>query len=183
VIHAPAAAVAEPPHGRSVSFSDLVWAHFLHQRALDGRSTSQGADLGADSRIYYDVLARFEESHGRIIASMFGAGHALGVAVTEREVKRSVLSLLRANPQPIHELHRDFAWTVEVPSELAAALHEGDLLAIQASSVLRRGPARAVILRVFAAQSYLLETIDRGVYESEEAAAESSADEAPGEVS
>jgi len=173
-------------HGRSDSFSDLVWAHFLQQRALHREAASPNAQIRAaaglteESEIYYDVLARFQASHGLIIASMFGARRALGVAVTEREDRRSFITRLRATPQPVHELHRSMPWSVGVPRELDAALHEGDVLAIQAAAVLRRAPARAVVMRVFAAQSYLLETIDRGLYESEEVAAESADDESLG---
>jgi hypothetical protein len=155
----PPAAPASPspePEGddrdRSVSFAELVHAHFVRQQELGGPHEAKA------ERYYRDRLKEFKREHGELVDAYWCRYEASGVALTEKE-RRSIRSLFRRDP--IIRLHAATDWRTAHAPVVARMLHEWETVGIRVGEVLRGTSERIALQRVFAASCRLLGFLDR----------------------
>ena len=75
--------VAAPPRDDSVSYAELVWAHFKRQEAL-GHEDESGAEA-----LYRRRLQRFKTEHGKVLELRRGPGAATCRGTTGARSTRS----------------------------------------------------------------------------------------------
>jgi hypothetical protein len=148
------AAAAEQQLDMSVSFPELVWAHFERQKEVKA-----GVLNGPWEEEYRRRLARFKAEHGRIREAYWCRYEASGVALTEKRVPRS-LSNLRGRETSM-QLHAAVDWRTANAPRIAAFLHQWETAAIKASEVLRSSTERIALAWIFSATTRLLSLIDR----------------------
>ena len=139
---------------QSVSFPELVWAHFERQKELQD---SVDPETTAE-REYRRRLKRFKEEHGELVSVYWCRFEASAVAVTERPRRRWWAPWRR---DPILRFHTATDWrTCDVP-EIAALLHDCETLAIRVGEVLRDTSERIALQWTLAVGSRLLGFVDR----------------------
>jgi hypothetical protein len=151
--HDPAHA-AESRYDASISFAEVVWAHFERQKELE-----QGIVDGPWEKQYRRRLKQFKAEHGEIIDSYWCRYEASGVALTTRRLPRSLWNFLRVDP--IFRLHAATDWRTESAPAIASSLHRWEAAGIKASEILRGTSEKIALHRIFAAITRLLAFVDR----------------------
>ena len=139
----------------SVSFAELVWAHFQRQREL----AAAGAPDGEWEQIYRQRLGRFKDEHGGFFDAYWCRYVASGVAVTEKVLPRRPRNFFRGDA--IMRLHTATDWRTANAPAVAALMHEWETIGIRAGEVLRDTSEKITLHRIFAASSRLLSCVDR----------------------
>lgn len=134
----------------SVSFPELVRAHFRWERADDG-------DVELEQR-YYRKLREFEEREGRLLHAYWATKRPSAVALTVKPA-HGVAALVGDHDAEIR-LHRVTDWLVR-ERRVADLLHHCDTLAIKVSEVLRGTTERIAMQWIYAVQSHLLGFVER----------------------
>jgi hypothetical protein len=138
----------------SVSFAELVWAHYQRQKEVFA-----GEIDGRWEGIYRARLARFKREHGEIRKEYWCRYQASGVVLTARPLPRRPGTLWR--PDEILRLHSVTDWrTTHVP-DITAALHRWQTLAIKASEILRDATEHIVLEQIFEGMTRLLAAVDQ----------------------
>jgi hypothetical protein len=148
------AATATEKLDTSVSFPELVWAHFERQKEV-----KTGVLNGPWEEEYRRRLARFKAEHGQVREAYWCRYEASGVALTERRLPRS-LSNLRGRETAM-QLHAAVDWRTANAPKIAAFLHQWETAAIKASEVLRSSTERIALAWIFSATTRLLSLLDR----------------------
>ena len=142
----------------SVSFAELAFAHFMMSR--EQRQTGEGELHGLAQAEFEGLRRSFEATEGAIVDAWWGVKLAgLGMALTVKAPRRINRVLRNLDSEATCRLHRATEG-LALPSEVEAALSEGDLLAVKASGVLHGPAGRLTLERVMSAQTYLLSLID-----------------------
>ncbi len=139
--------------GQSISFAELVWAHFLRQREV----LDHGELDGPAEREFRRRLELFELEHGRIVNAYWCTDQASAAALTAKPGRR-VLRLWHAHPTL--RLHAVTDWSTEDAPEIAGLLHLCETLAVRVGEVLRGTSERIALGWILAAVSYLLGFVD-----------------------
>lgn len=139
---------------QSVSFPELVWAHFVRQKELHD---SGSADSAAEHE-YRQRLKRFKDEHGELVNVYWCRYEASAVAVTER---RRRLRWLPWRQESIMRLHTATDWRTRDVPEIASLLHTCETLGIRVGEVLRGTGERISLQWILAAASRLLGFVDR----------------------
>ena len=162
----PAPPLAEPSAGEvapteptreldeSVSFPELVWAHFVRQKELHD---SGGID-SAEEQVYRERLKRFKDEHGELVNAYWCRYEASAAAVTER---RKRLRWLPWRRESIIRLHTATDWRTRDVPEIASLLHSCESLGIRVGEVLRETSERIALQWILAVASRLLGFVDR----------------------
>jgi hypothetical protein len=145
---------AESRYDSSISFAEVVWAHFERQHGIEA-----GVTNGPWEREYRRRLKLFKLQNGEIADSYWCRYEASGVALTEKKLPRRLGNFLR--PDSILRLHAATDWRTESAPEVASALHRWETAGIKASEVLRETSERIALFRIFAASTRLLAFVDR----------------------
>jgi hypothetical protein len=147
--------VEQPAAGHSVSFSELVYAHF------DWWTARQSGEVEGQRAARYDRLRRaFERRHGEIVAAYWCSGVESAVALTEKRRAHGLLG-------PTWGFHRESDWATKTSPEVAAELHRCDELAVRANSVLTGIRQRICMRLVTAAAAHLLSMVDDPVADAD----------------
>lgn len=145
--------VATQARDESVSYAELVWAHFKRQEALEHQ-----AELAADD-VYRRRLSRFKADYGEVLETYWCRYEASGVALTEGKGRRRVRNFLRRDN--VLRFHTATDWRTEHANQIESALHRWETLAIRVSEILRGPSERIALHRVFGATTRLLAFADR----------------------
>jgi hypothetical protein len=156
------AGVAEPersdPKGsdldQTVSFPELVWAHFQRQNELVERNGLEGSREDE----YRRRLKVFKAEHGELVNAYWCRYEASGAALTDKERP------LRWRPwqkESILRLHTATSWSTREVPEVAELLHTCETLAIRIGEVLRGTTQRIALQWTLAVASSLLGAVDR----------------------
>jgi hypothetical protein len=148
-------AVAETAAARtadeSVSFAELVWAHYKRQEELDKDVLG-----GTWEQEYRRRLAVFKQDHGEIVEAWWCRHEASGTALTERLEHRRL-----ERDDRIFRLHAATDWRTARAPRIADALHECETLAIRSSEILREATEKVALHRLYAATCRLLAFVDK----------------------
>ncbi len=134
----------------SVSFPELVRAHFKWERAGDG-------DGEAEQR-YHRKLREFEEREGQLLHAYWAIKRPSAVALTVKPA-HGLASFVGDHDTEIR-LHRVTDWLVR-ERRVADLLHHCDTLAIKVSEVLRGTTERIAMQWIYAVESHLLGFVER----------------------
>jgi hypothetical protein len=145
---------AEPRYDESISFAEVVWAHFERQKEVE-----EGVVDGPWEKQYRRRLKRFKAEHGEIVESYWCRYEASGVALTTRRLPRSVWNILRVDP--IFRLHAATDWRTESAPAIGSSLHRWEAAGIKATEILRGTSEKIALHRIFAAMTRLLAFVDR----------------------
>jgi hypothetical protein len=138
----------------SISFPELVWAHFERQREVHG-----GVTGGPWETEFRRRLKRFKDEQGNIVEAYWCRHEASGVALTENRLPRKALKLFRR--EWILRLHTATDWRTENAPLVASALHQWETAGIKAGEILRDTSERIALNWIFSASSRVLAFIDR----------------------
>jgi hypothetical protein len=138
---------------RTISFAELVHAHYERQREL-----TEGDGPGTWEEEYRRRLHLFKEEYGEFVDAYWCRYEASGVAVTDL-VTRPARNLFRRDS--MMRLHAVTDWRTAHAPRVAAMLHEWETLGIRAGEVLRGTSERITLQRIFAASSRLLAFVDK----------------------
>ena len=147
----PEAARATP----SVSFPELVWAHYLYHREL----RRDGALHPPAEAEYRKLLEGFTQENGRVLNSYWCTSEASAVALTEQPGTRVAGFLWRRPPQI--RFHSATDWVTRDAAELGHVLHTCETLAIRASEVLNGTSERITMQWILSVAGYVLGIIDQ----------------------
>ena len=154
--------IRRSPPGRSVSFAELVWVHFLRQEELGEhhRNPYEGA---AEER-YREFEERFEARHGPIVAAYWCRTEASGVALT---IKRRPWVL-----PDVVRLHWATNWSTQDKPKLMKLLYGFESLSVRVQEVLRDTSQRLAMQSLFTMISFVLGFAESGRAKSDRAVAE-----------
>lgn len=144
---------AESRYDRSISFAEVVWAHFERQKEIE-----TGVANGPWEREYRRRVKLFKLENGEMTDSYWCRYEASGVALTEKRVPRRLGNFFR--PDFVLRLHAATDWRTESTPEVASVLHRWETAAIKASEVLRETSERIALSWIFAASTRLLAYVD-----------------------
>jgi hypothetical protein len=150
--------------GESVSFAELVLAHFLRQRELylaarRGIPADELELVGPAEQAYRERLAAFEAEHGKIQRAYWCTYEISAVALTEQDVPLPWWRWPIRHEQRIR-LHAETDWATRNCPELTNQLHKIDNLAVRADEVLRGTGERIAMQLLLAAASHVLSYVD-----------------------
>jgi hypothetical protein len=152
----------EPQPNRSVTFPELVYAHFDWRRGA----------AGAVER-YQRTVEAFERQHGPIVNSYWCSEVESAVALTAKP--RRFLSWFLP---PQFMFHALTDWATKGEADIAGQLHRCDELGVKASSVLSGLRQRVCMQLVTLSGGHLLSLVDaRARHEDEKATKEALAEE------
>ena len=134
-------------HSHEPSFTELVYAHFAWWREL------RDGGPGDATAAYHDMLARFEQRHGRLAQSFWCTHLESAVALTERPARFPW-------QHSTWSFHRESDWATKGRHEIAAQLHRCDELAVRARTVLTGVRQRICLQLVTASDAHLLSLVD-----------------------
>jgi hypothetical protein len=138
----------------SVSFAELVWAHFQRQEEVYA-GTIEG---GAWEAEYRRRLKRFKHEHGEIRKDYWCRYQASAVALTAKSLPRRPRALWRRDE--ILRLHSVTDWRTAAVPEVTVSLHRWQALAIKSSEILREATEHIVLEQIFEGITRLLATVD-----------------------
>ena len=138
----------------SVAFPELVWAHYLRQRALH----EHGELHGPAEDEFRAQLERFVAEHGTIINAYWCTSEASAVALTEKPGERVLGLLWRRRPNI--RFHAATDWATRDAPEIGHALHTCETLAIRISEVLSGTSERIGMQWLLSVAGYLLSVVD-----------------------
>jgi hypothetical protein len=156
-LHSRPAASAAEGADHTVSFAELVWAHFERQEEVTG-----GVQNGPWEKRYRQRATQFKTEHGEIVDAYWCRHEASGVALTERALPRRLGNLYRRDS--LLRLHTATDWRTEDTPLVASVLHRWTAVAIPASEILRDATEKIVLRRIFAASTRLLALVDRDAH-------------------
>ena len=139
----------------SVSFPELVWAHFLYVRELH----ENGELHGSTEAEYREKLDRFVKEHGRILNAYWCTSEASGVALTEKPGSRVWGFLWRR--QSNIRLHSATDWVTRRAPDIGHGLHTCETLAIRVTEVLSGTSERIGMQWILSVAGYLLGVVDQ----------------------
>ena len=148
--------------GRSVSFAELVWVHFLRQKEL-GEHHHDPYEGPAEER-YRQFEERFEARHGAIVAAYWCKTEASGVALT---IKRRPWVL-----PDVVRLHWATNWSTQDKPKLMRLLYGFESLSVRVQEVLRDTSQRLAMQSLFTMISFVLGFAESGRAKSDRAVAE-----------
>jgi hypothetical protein len=138
---------------QSVSYPELVWAHFQRQNELIAENALQASC----EHEYRRRLKVFKDQHGELVNAYWCRYEASGAALTD---EKRPLRWRPRRTESILRLHTATDWrTHEVP-EVAELLHSCETLAIRIGEVLRGTSERIALQWTLAVASRLLGAID-----------------------
>ena len=137
----------------SVSFAELVWAHFQRQTEL-----AAGEHAGEWEQIYRQRLRQFKDEHGDFFDAYWCRYVASGVALTEKVLPRRPRNLFGRDS--IMRLHTATDWRTASAPAVAPLMHEWETIGIRAGEVLRGTSEKITLHRIFTASSRLLGFVD-----------------------
>ena len=139
----------------SVSFPELVWAHYLHVEEIHG-----SGDLHSPAEAEYrQKLDRFVAENGRIVNAYWCTSEASGVALTEKPGTRVWGFLWRRHPNI--RLHSATDWVTRRAPEIGHGLHTCETLAIRVTEVLSGTSERIAMQWILSVAAYLLGIVDQ----------------------
>src|SRR5207248_1280002 len=138
----------------SVSFAELVWAHYQRQEEVYA-GTIEGGPWEAE---YRRRLKRFKEEHGEIRKDYWCRYQASGVALTAKRLRPRPARLWRRDE--VLRLHSVTDWRTAAVPEVTVALHAWQTLAIKASEILRDATEHVVLEQIFEGVTSLLAAVD-----------------------
>jgi hypothetical protein len=140
----------------SVSFPELVWAHYLHIQEIH-----EHGDLHGPAEVEYrDKLERFVKENGRILNAYWCTSEASGVALTEKPGTRVWGILWRRRPNI--RLHSATDWVTKRAPDIGHGLHTCETLAIRVTEVLSGTSERIAMQWILSVAGYLLGVVDQG---------------------
>lgn len=148
--------------GRSVSFAELVWVHFLRQKEL-GNHHHDPYEGPAEER-YREFEERFEARHGAIVAAYWCRTEASAVALT---IKRRPWVL-----PDVVRLHWATTWSTDDKPRLMKLLYGFESLSVRVQEVLRDTSQRLAMQSLFTVISFVLGFAESGRAKSDRAVAE-----------
>ena len=116
----------------SVTFPELVWAHFLHQRAL----RENGELHGPAEDEFRQQLDRFIAEQGPIINAYWCTREASAVAITEQKGEKFLGLRFLWRGRPNIRFHAATDWATRDAPEIAMRCTPTETLAIRVSEVL-----------------------------------------------
>ena len=132
---------------KSVSFPDLVRAHFAWRRLEDA-----GDGAAEDARqAYCRELARFEVVHGPVVSAYWCSAVESATALTAQPLLLGRRRLC---------FHRVSDWATKGQPDIAGLLHRCDELAVRGRTVLTGLRQRICLELVLASASHLLSLVD-----------------------
>jgi hypothetical protein len=137
----------------SVSFAELVWAHYERQKEV-----YEGVIDGHWEKVYRRRLKRFKQEHGDIRKDYWCRFQASGVALTAKRLPRRPGTLWRHDE--ILRLHSVTDWRTAAVPEITISLHGWQTLAIKASEILRNATEHIVLEQIFEGITRLLAAVD-----------------------
>jgi sulfite exporter TauE/SafE len=148
--------------GRSVSFAELVWVHFLRQKEL-AEHRSNPYEGPAEER-YREFEERFETRHGAIVAAYWCRTEASGVALTIKRRPWVFPDVVR--------LHWATNWSTQDKPKLMKLLYGFESLSVRVQEVLRDTSQRLAMQSLFTMISFVLGFAESGRAKSDRAVAE-----------
>lgn len=148
--------------GRSVSFAELVWVHFLRQKEL-GDHHHDPYEGPAEER-YREFEQRFEARHGAIVAAYWCRTEASGVALTIKRRPGVLPDVVR--------LHWATDWSTHDKPRLMKLLYGFESLSVRVQEVLRDTSQRLAMQSLFTVISFVLGFAESGRAKSDRAVAE-----------
>jgi hypothetical protein len=140
----------------SVSFPELVWAHYLHVEELHKNGTLH-SPAEAD---YRKKLELFVAEHGPILNAYWCTSEASGVALTEQPGTRVGGFLWRRHSNI--RLHSATDWVTRRAPDVGHGLHTCESLAIRVTEVLSGTSERIAMQWILSVAGYLLGVVDQG---------------------
>ena len=160
-----APSIALRPHARerdvvsaseSVAFPELVWAHYLRQRAL----RENGELHGPAEDEFREQLDRFSAEQGTIINAYWCTREASAVAITEKPGGKILGLGFMWRGRPNIRFHAATDWATRDAPEISHALHKTETLAIRVSEVLSGTSERIAMQWLLSIGGYLLSVVD-----------------------
>lgn len=161
---AEASTIAEAPADAppSVSFSELVYAHF------DWWSKREAGTVDEQSKSSYDAaFDAFEARHGQIVSAYWCSQIRSAVALTQKSRALGRLGW----PSPTYGFHRESDWATQDWPDVASELHRCDELAVRANTVLSGVRQRICMQLVVASAAHLLSLVDARARHADESKA------------
>ena len=140
----------------SVTFPELVWAHFLHQRAL----RENGELHGPAEDEFRRQLDRFTAEQGPIINAYWCTREASAVAITEQKGEKCLGLRFLWRGRPNIRFHAATDWATRDAPEISYALHQTETLAIRVSEVLSCTGERIAMQWLLSIGGSLLSAVD-----------------------
>src|SRR3954463_8475498 len=140
--------------GEAVSFPEVVWAHFVHQRELH----EHGQLHSPAEQEFRAQLARFVADQGKILNAYWCTTEASAVALTEKKVARVLGFLWRRAPDI--RFHSATDWATRDAPDVSHVMHTPETLAIRVSEVLCKTPERIAMQWLLSVAGYLLAAVD-----------------------
>ena len=139
----------------SVSFPELVWAHYLHVEEIH-----KNGDLHSPAEAEYrEKLDRFVAENGRIVNAYWCTSEASGIALTEKPGTRVWGFLWRRHSNI--RLHSATDWVTRRAPEIGHGLHTCETLAIRVTEVLSGTSERIAMQWILSVAAYLLGIVDQ----------------------
>jgi hypothetical protein len=138
----------------SVSFPELVWAHYERQKEVYG-----GVVNGPWEQEYRRRLKEFKAQHGQIVESYWCRFAPSGIALTQNSLPRRLTKFFQRDE--VLRLHTATDWRTACAPVVASWLHRWETSAIKSSEVLRGTSERIALSWIFATSSRLLASVDR----------------------
>lgn len=140
----------------SVAFPELVWAHYVQQRALHERGELRGPE-GAEFRAQ---LERFVAEQGTILNAYWCTSEASAVAITEKRGRKLLGLPFMWRGRPNIRFHAATDWATRDAPEISHALHTTETMAIRVSEVLSGTSERIGMQWLLSIAGYLLSVVD-----------------------
>ncbi len=140
----------------SVSFPEVVWAHYLRLRELHDEHKLHGP---AEDE-YRAQLDGFVEQQGTIINAYWCTNEASAVAITEKQGDKVFGLRFMWRRRPNIRFHAATDWATRDASEISHALHTTETLAIRVSEVLSGTAERIAMQWLLSIGGYLLSVVD-----------------------
>lgn len=140
----------------TVSFAELVWAHYQRQE----KEVFHGERSGDWHEEYARRLELFRAQHGDIVDAYWCRYEASGVALTEKKQPRRLTTLFLRR-DAIMTLHTATDWRTANAPVIASTIHRWQTAAIKAREILRDTSERIALHRIFGATTRLLAFVDQ----------------------
>ena len=145
---------AELSAAESVSFPELVYAHFLHIQEVHKDGALHGPQKPSTGKSW----DRFVKENGKILNAYWCTSEASGVALSEQPGRRVGSSLWDAAQ---HRLHCATDWVTKGSPDIGHGLHTCETLAIRVTEVLSGTSERIAMQWILSVAGYLLGIVDQ----------------------
>ena len=155
VIHRRRPELVEPSsearrHVGSVSFPELVWAHFLWQREVH----EHGILHGEAEEDFQRLLRSFERGNGQIQHAYWCTREASAVAITAQRPYGRLGEWLRLHP--VVRFHAVTSWVTRDQPDIAGLLHRCEAMSVKFTELLRHGTQQIAMEWLLAIAGHLL---------------------------